>query len=73
MRSAFEQWIGKKIVVQLNLGEMKVGLHGTLLKEGEVIVRTGPAPDGNGVEIEVCDTGPGIKPTLFDGPLASRA
>ncbi len=27
--------------------------------EGEVIVRTGPAPDGNGVEIEVRDTGPG--------------
>jgi RNase P/RNase MRP subunit p29 len=33
MRGAFEQWIGKRIVVQLDLGEMKVGLHGTLLKE----------------------------------------
>jgi signal transduction histidine kinase len=28
--------------------------------EGEVVVRTAPAADGSGVEIEVRDTGPGI-------------
>ena len=33
MKSVFEQWIGKQIVAQLDLGDMKVGVHGTLLKE----------------------------------------
>jgi RNase P/RNase MRP subunit p29 len=33
MKSAFEQWIGLRIVVQLNLGRVKVSLRGTLLDE----------------------------------------
>jgi RNase P/RNase MRP subunit p29 len=33
MESVFAQWMGRQIVLQLELGEMKVGLRGTLVKE----------------------------------------
>jgi len=33
MTSAFESWIGQAVVVQLTLGQIKLSLRGTLLKD----------------------------------------
>ncbi|TMA24897.1 MAG: response regulator [Deltaproteobacteria bacterium] len=46
-----------QVVLNLVLNALSVTPHG-----GEVSVRTGPAAGGDGVEIEVRDTGPGIAP-----------
>ena len=46
-----------QVVLNLVLNALSVTPAG-----GEVTVRTSPAPDGSGVEIEVRDTGPGIAP-----------
>ena len=33
MKSAFEPWIGQAVVVQLKLGQTKLSLRGTLVKD----------------------------------------
>jgi hypothetical protein len=33
MESAFEPWIGQAVVVQLTLGQIKLSLRGTLLRD----------------------------------------
>jgi len=39
MESAYATWIGQPVVLQVALGEIKVPLRGTLLKEGGETVR----------------------------------
>lgn len=39
MKSAYATWIGQPVVLQVALGEIKVPLRGTLLKEGGETVR----------------------------------
>ena len=33
MQNAFEWWIGQRVVLQIDLGQIKVSLHGTLLRD----------------------------------------
>jgi hypothetical protein len=39
MKSAFKPWVGQSVVLQVALGDIKVPLRGTLLKDGELTVR----------------------------------
>ena len=39
MKSAFKAWIGKSVVLQVALGDIKVPLRGKLLKDGSDTVR----------------------------------
>jgi hypothetical protein len=39
MDSAYAPWIGQQVVLQVALGEIKVPLRGTLLKDGGETVR----------------------------------
>jgi hypothetical protein len=39
MESAYATWIGQSVVLQVALGDIKVPLRGTLLKDGAETVR----------------------------------
>jgi hypothetical protein len=39
MKSAFKPWVGQSVVLQVALGDIKVPLRGTLLKDGNETVR----------------------------------
>lgn len=39
MKSAYAAWVGKPVVLQVALGDIKVPLRGTLLKDGAETVR----------------------------------
>lgn len=39
MKSAYAAWVGKPVVLQVALGDIKVPLRGTLLKDGAESVR----------------------------------
>ncbi|MGB6670773.1 MAG: hypothetical protein WA621_09985 [Candidatus Acidiferrum sp.] len=39
MDSAYETWVGQSVVLQVALGDIKVPLRGTLLKDGSETVR----------------------------------
>ena len=39
MKSAFKPWVGQSVVLQVALGDIKVPLRGTLLKDGSETVR----------------------------------
>ena len=39
MESAYAAWIGQPVVLQVALGDIKVPLRGTLLKDGSETVR----------------------------------
>jgi hypothetical protein len=39
MKSAFKPWVGQAVVLQVALGDIKVPLRGTLLKDGIESVR----------------------------------
>ena len=42
MQSPFELWIGRAVIVQLTLGQVKLSLRGTLLKDGSEILLVKP-------------------------------
>jgi hypothetical protein len=50
MESAFESWIGQAVVVQLTLGQIKLSLRGTLLKDKSETLLVRPEA-GSDVEI----------------------
>ncbi len=50
MESAFEPWIGQAVVVQLTLGQIKLSLRGTLLKDQSETLVVRPEA-GSDVEI----------------------
>jgi hypothetical protein len=39
MTSAFKPWVGQSVVLQVALGDIKVPLRGTLLKDGNETIR----------------------------------
>lgn len=39
MKSAYATWVGRPVVLQVALGDIKVPLRGTLLKDGAESVR----------------------------------
>jgi len=39
MSSAYATWVGRPVVLQVALGDIKVPLRGTLLKDGDDTVR----------------------------------
>ena len=39
MKSAYATWVGQAVVLQVALGDIKVPLRGTLLKDGAETVR----------------------------------
>jgi hypothetical protein len=39
MKSAYKPWVGQSVVLQVALGDIKVPLRGTLLKDGDQTVR----------------------------------
>jgi hypothetical protein len=39
MNSAFKPWVGQSVVLQVSLGDIKVPLRGTLLKDGGETIR----------------------------------
>ena len=39
MESAYAEWVGQPVVLQVALGDIKVPLRGTLLKDGGETVR----------------------------------
>jgi hypothetical protein len=39
MNSAFKPWVGQSVVLQVALGDIKVPLRGTLLKDGNETIR----------------------------------
>jgi hypothetical protein len=39
MKSAFKVWVGQSVVLQVALGDIKVPLRGTLLRDGNESVR----------------------------------
>ena len=39
MESAYAEWVGQPVVLQVALGDIKVPLRGTLLKDGNETVR----------------------------------
>ena len=50
MQSAFESWLGQAVVVQLTLGQIKLSLRGTLLKDKSETLLVRPEA-GSDVEI----------------------
>ena len=50
MESPFERWIGRAVIVQLTLGQVKLSLRGTLLKDGSEILLVKPEA-GSDLEI----------------------
>jgi len=39
MKSVYRPWIGRPVVLQVALGDIRVPLRGTLLKDGDLTVR----------------------------------
>ena len=39
MKSAFKPWVGQSVVLQVALGDIKVPLRGTLIRDAEQTVR----------------------------------
>lgn len=39
MKSAFKPWVGQSVILQVALGDIKVPLRGTLLRDGVESVR----------------------------------
>ena len=39
MNSAFKPWVGQSVVLQVSLGDIRVPLRGTLLKDGNETIR----------------------------------
>jgi hypothetical protein len=39
MKNAFKPWVGQSVVLQVALGDIRVPLRGTLLKDGDRTVR----------------------------------
>jgi hypothetical protein len=39
MNTAFKPWVGQSVVLQVSLGDIKVPLRGTLLKDGLETIR----------------------------------
>lgn len=39
MKSVYRPWIGRSVVLQVALGDIRVPLRGTLLKDGDSTVR----------------------------------
>ena len=39
MENAYEAWVGQSVLLQVALGDIKVPLRGTLLKDGNETVR----------------------------------
>jgi hypothetical protein len=39
MESAFKAWVGQSVLLQVALGDIKVPLRGTLLKDGSETIR----------------------------------
>ncbi|HEV7514628.1 MAG TPA: hypothetical protein VGO27_23250 [Candidatus Acidoferrum sp.] len=39
MENAYEAWVGQSVLLQVALGDIKVPLRGTLLKDGSETVR----------------------------------
>ena len=39
MKSAFKPWVGQSVILQVALGDIKVPLRGTLLKDDKETVR----------------------------------
>jgi hypothetical protein len=39
MKSVYRPWIGQPVVLQVALGDIRVPLRGTLLKDGDLTVR----------------------------------
>jgi hypothetical protein len=39
MNTAFKPWVGQSVVLQVSLGDIRVPLRGTLLKDGNETVR----------------------------------
>ena len=39
MNTAFKPWVGQAVVLQVSLGDIKVPLRGTLLKDGSETIR----------------------------------
>jgi hypothetical protein len=39
MKSVYRPWIGQSVVLQVALGDIRVPLRGTLLKDGDLTVR----------------------------------
>jgi hypothetical protein len=39
MNSVFKPWVGQSVVLQVSLGDIKVPLRGTLLKDGGETIR----------------------------------
>ncbi len=39
MKSVYRTWIGQPVVLQVALGDIRVPLRGTLLKDGDLTVR----------------------------------
>jgi hypothetical protein len=39
MNSAFKPWVGQSVVLQVSVGDIRVPLRGTLLKDGNETIR----------------------------------
>ena len=53
MDSAYEAWMGQPVVLQVALGDIKVPLRGTLLKDGQDTVRV---RIGEGWDVDIYKT-----------------
>lgn len=53
MQSAFESWVGQQVVVQLAVGQIKVSLHGVLLRDQTETLLMRPEA---GSDIEIAKT-----------------
>jgi hypothetical protein len=53
MNSAYATWLGQPVVLQVALGDIKVPLRGTLLKDGDDTVRM---RIGDGWDVDIYKT-----------------
>ena len=53
MQSAFESWVGQEVVVQLAVGQIKMSLHGVLLRDQTETLLMRPEA---GSDIEIAKT-----------------